>query len=242
MKDFQDQFSSSAATGCCDIVDSLIEDGIDIHQNHNLALNLAACNGHLNVVQRIVDKCMNDHIHDDNKEIFITTLSFAAQNGRLDIVKFLVSKGVNADKALSCASDMDNVDIVEFLLKEGYVDPNAINGEALKRASYAGNLDIVKILIEYGADLNAYGEDALKKAASSGEYYVVKYLFKQNVISIQKDDECLLDYMLYAAIEYSDIDFVNYICSQVNMRTMYKRNPIVKKYINYIKERVNSRI
>lgn len=64
-------------------------------------------------------------------------------------------------------------------LVEDGADIHSDNDCALQLASEAGHLDVVKYLVENGADIHAENERALKMASEEGHIDVVKYLVEK---------------------------------------------------------------
>jgi ankyrin repeat protein len=60
-----------------------------------------------------------------------------------------------------------------------FVDVNYDDDHAISRASAEGNLNIVKLLVSYGADIHVYDDEPLRNAASHGYIRVIKYLVSQ---------------------------------------------------------------
>ncbi len=113
----------------------------------------------------------------------MTPLMAASSYGDLAVVKALVEAGANVSAvngsestALGFASWPGHLEIVEYLLQN---DADNNRGMPLQQAASHGNLDVVKALVEAGADLNAIDEDggtALSWAADPGRFEVIKYL------------------------------------------------------------------
>jgi hypothetical protein len=76
-------------------------------------------------------------------------------------------------------------------LIESGADIHVDNGYALRYASYYGHLEIVKYLVEQGADIHAMDDDALRWASYYGHLEVVKYLVEQGVDIHVLNDETL---------------------------------------------------
>jgi uncharacterized protein len=111
----------------------------------------------------------------------------AVEMGNKEIVVLLVSSGANPSKSFSEDAPLmsavlsKNIELIELLLSEGaFVDPQACGSgrTPLIIASYYGWLEIVKILVNAGADVNylAEAEAALFCAASQGYIDVYEYL------------------------------------------------------------------
>jgi ankyrin repeat protein len=114
-------------------------------------------------------------------------LEAAVEKRNKEIVILLLSSGANPSESFSEDSPLmsavlsKNIDLIELLLSEGaFVDPQACGCDRtpLIIASYYGWLEIVKILVNAGADVNylAEGEGALFCAASQGHVDVYEYL------------------------------------------------------------------
>jgi ankyrin repeat protein len=161
--------------------------------------------GHFEAVKDLVQKGVDFRVGDD------FGLRYSAQNGHLEIVKFLVEKGVDVgsiNQALIHAQLYKHAKIIEYLesvidninnmknlknlfinackagqlelvkkLVEQGVDITTKNNWALRYGSRCGNLEIVKFLVESGADVRA-NDEPLRLAAENGHLEVVKYLLK----------------------------------------------------------------
>ncbi len=113
----------------------------------------------------------------------------AAYNGNNEIVKLLINRGGDVNltdeierTALMYASTGPFVNTVTTLLEAG-AEPNLIEKEenwtAAMMASAEGQLEVLKTLIAYGADLNMVdidGESSLDFASANGHTAVVEYI------------------------------------------------------------------
>ncbi|XP_053671203.1 ankyrin repeat domain-containing protein 50 [Anopheles nili] len=198
-----------ALNACKDPIDLEIED-----LNGQTALNIAARNGHQEIVKllltykqplrdgtgryRIIDV---NHADRDGW----TPLRSASWGGHTEVVKLLIETGVcaidRADKegrtALRAAAWSGNEDIVKILIEAG-ANVNSIDKQgrtSLIAASYMGHYDIVEILLENGADVNHTdldGRNALCVAAlcgSSGYSRVISTLLEYGANTDQTDNE-----------------------------------------------------
>ena len=73
-------------------IKDLIEQGADLHANHEGALRLAADFGHLEVVKYLLEQGANLNIFDD------WALRWAVRYGRLEVVKYLLEQGADSDR------------------------------------------------------------------------------------------------------------------------------------------------
>ena len=140
---------------------------------NNQALIYASKNGHLDVVEYLVDHGANLNVEDDN------SLQWASSKGHLKVVEYLVDHGANVnaqdDYALILASKNGHLDVVEYLVDHG-ANVNARDDYALRWASNNGHLDIVEYLVNHGANIHAYDDQALRWASKYGHVDVVNFL------------------------------------------------------------------
>ncbi|MCY1720003.1 ankyrin repeat domain-containing protein [Prolixibacteraceae bacterium Z1-6] len=146
----------------------------------------ASLDGNIQIVQNALDKGFDTNSVDENKR---TALMLAAYNGNTEIVKLLINQGAKVNStdeidrtALMYASTGPFVKTVITLLEAG-AEPNLIEKEenwtAAMMAAAEGQLDVLKTLIAYGADLDMVdvdGESSLDFASSNGHTAVVEYI------------------------------------------------------------------
>ncbi|CAO1431229.1 unnamed protein product [Diamesa tonsa] len=202
-----------ALRACKNPVDLEIED-----HNGQTALNIAARNGHLEIVKLLIDYNfpesdlasggagsgnLMDVNHADRDGW--TPLRSASWGGHTEVVKLLISNDGcaidRADKegrtALRAAAWSGNEDIVKILIAAG-ANVNSIDKQgrtSLIAASYMGHYDIVEILLDNQADVNHTdldGRNALCVAAlcgSSGYSKVISTLLEHGANTDQTDNE-----------------------------------------------------
>jgi uncharacterized protein len=121
----------AAASGDLGELKSAIDHGADVNfrgPGGFNALNAAARNGHLEIVQYLVEHGAS--IDQSDNQRHKTALLAASFQRHFDIVQYLVEKGAN-------------------------VNAQSINGfTPLHDAAYVGNLQIVQFLVEHGADVH----------------------------------------------------------------------------------------
>lgn len=198
-----------ALNACKDPIDLEIED-----LNGQTALNIAARNGHIEIVKLLLHykQPLNDgtgryrkiDVNHADRDGW-TPLRSASWGGHTDVVKLLIESGAcaidRADKegrtALRAAAWSGNEDIVKILIEAG-ANVNSIDKQgrtSLIAASYMGHYDIVEILLESGADVNHTdldGRNALCVAAlcgSSGYSKVISTLLEYGANTDQTDNE-----------------------------------------------------
>ena len=137
-----------------DVVRLLLKHGA----NYNEAMLWAVRNGGLDLLQHTIDLGADIHI---NKNL---ALIVAAQEGQLKIIKFLLEKGAdihaNNDDAFHWAVFRRHVDVIKFLLEKGAL----VNCDALEQAAYGGQVPILKMLLDAGADIHIENDCALYSA------------------------------------------------------------------------------
>jgi len=70
-------------------------------------------------------------------------------------------------------------------------DIHTVNNFALRYSAEHGHLDVVKYLVEQGADIHAYDDEALRGSACNGHLDVVKYLVELGADIHAYDDDAL---------------------------------------------------
>jgi ankyrin repeat protein len=162
-----------------------------IKQIEKEILFLAISQDNLNNVKNILEKGVDVNVILD-EEFKITGLMKAAGQGHLEIVKLLLEKkaDVNLFNELggcalhsACFGDTtQHLQIAEELIKHG-TDVNIVcgydNSTPLMNAAQYGNLDMVLLLIRFGADVyirNCYNQTAYNCALFSGHTRVAEKL------------------------------------------------------------------
>ena len=142
--DIGNDFIKVASIGDINQLQKYIDDGADVNfqedDEQNTALHVASTNGHLNIVNALINAGANVNLTNSDNE---TPLFIAVANDHLDIVNILIRTNAN-------------------------VNIRDVQGETpLSTAALLGELEVVKILLEAGADMNEKnnnGETALDLA------------------------------------------------------------------------------
>ncbi|KAK1468711.1 hypothetical protein CMEL01_00478 [Colletotrichum melonis] len=156
--------------------------------NGATALQVAALNGHTEVVVMLLSRGANLHATGGQNG---TALQAASLSGHEDVVEILLDKGADPNMRggylatpLQAAALKGHRDIVAVLLERG-ADCNVQGGKywtALQAASYRGHDAVVNILIGKGADLNTQGGQfgtALAAASTYDHKTIVQLLIKK---------------------------------------------------------------
>lgn len=142
--------------GFLDIVEFLIENGADPSVDNNMALITTCQLGHTEILKRLLCQDKVNPSACKNK-----ALNYAVESRKFENVKLLLDVGCNPngsrniddDNVVAIASLNKDIEIVQLLIDAGADVIN--NNQAIKRACYHGYTDIVKLLLENGADPSA---------------------------------------------------------------------------------------
>lgn len=167
----------SAIRGDVNTVKTLLDKGVDVNtrdMDGNTALDFAAGEGHLEVVKVLLDKGADVNVK--GKMLGFTPLMTATRHGHEEIVKILLDKGADVN-AISGAVTFS------WTSFDGSSSESGVRGgwTALIIAAQEGNADIVKVLLQKGADVNikdVNGDTALVWAEKNN-YNEIAQLFKQ---------------------------------------------------------------
>lgn len=190
----------AARVGNHDLVKRLLKQGVRAaSEKHHHPLGEAATGGTLNVVEELLLSGADINAHDAHTQ---TPLSAAAANGHIEIVRKLLDHGASKDfageywaPALHSAAYLGHTTIVEMLLThEPQADVHAPGakysnslyfGSVLHNACFSGNLQVVNMVLEKGADVNATGgtyEHPIQAAVRSGNPDVVELLLERGAL------------------------------------------------------------
>ena len=137
---------------------------LEIHKKKSNAVQIAAENGHLELVKYLL-----------TKKAYINSKAIrdAAKNGHLELVKFLKESNapINSD-AIMWAAINGHLNIVKFL-KES----NAPIDSSTTIHAFKNNIVIFKYLVDSGAPT----EGVIEKCAEYGYLDIVKYLVSMNI-------------------------------------------------------------
>ncbi len=143
-------------SGNIELVEWLVEQGANINQNKNL-LFYAALNGNLKLVQYLVKQGAD--IRKSNN-----VLQGAACSGNMELIQWLIEQGAddnsNEDSSiLAYAIDSHDVNVLRFFVEEKKINVNSSISSSyyrspLEHAVNTDDFDMVKYLVEHGADAN----------------------------------------------------------------------------------------
>lgn len=148
-----------------DAVTKLLESGVikDIGADCDWVLRFSIMNENWNMVLKLLEYGANVHANNDY------ALRFSAKNGRLDIMTALLKLGANVNvdegarfySALESSSENGHLPVVTALL-EADVDVHGDDDCALRLSVASQRFEIMKVLLEYGANLHCCNKAILK--------------------------------------------------------------------------------
>ena len=158
-------------------IDFLLRNSPDVNATNcygETALDCAAWAGLTNAVQALLSHGANINADDKTEE---SPLNNAALALHKDVAQILLDNGANPnadpwDSPLSYVAGSTNpaaVPIARLLLNHG-ADPNAyssLGGTPLTDAVFAGNIDMVKVLLAYGANVTSVTEPQYERGGIS---------------------------------------------------------------------------
>lgn len=182
----------AAILGNNDKVDSLLSSGQIPGDDEKKVLFYTAAFGNVKNLKILSGKGISTNLKDDDGN---SLLAVAAKSGNTDMMQYLISSQMDLEAencqsctALEAAVINDQYNSVKVLLSKGAkipLRPTAYNSDALSNASKNGDLNMVKLLIEYG-----YPKENTNMAMCIASQYnqteILKYLLS---IGINPDSE-----------------------------------------------------
>ncbi|KAF2768852.1 ankyrin [Teratosphaeria nubilosa] len=187
MAEYSNALNAAASSGNRTLVSSLLDQGAQIDGDHGYSLQLAASEGHVDVVDLLLEHgaLVNKHV-DSNEDVGFfsgTALQAACENSRVETVRTLINHGADPNLGggalsypITAATQKSQLEILTVLLDAPGIDGNVRGGEEhytpLINAAAHISADAVKLLLMKGADVNAQtsgGDTALIMAAARGD-------------------------------------------------------------------------
>lgn len=192
---------------------SLVESGVDIHFNDDLALFCAIDRVSIAFIKYLVSLGVNPSVHGE------FALRQAGACGFLELFELFWSlcpeEHEKAYSYLDLVVVNDKVEILEFLHNKGY-DIHNNNGYLLNFASSFGSIKSIKYLVKNGLNIHENDDKALITASFCGEYESVVCLvklgadisaqdFKAIKVAKEKGHKEILDYFSDIAFSYKKV-------------------------------------
>ena len=188
-----DVLAIASSNGNIDMLKFILDNGYPLDNSHVFTAMLEAIsNKHTNVLQYfLVNKKISPHIEYMDDDL----LSEACLWGNIETVKYLVEHGADVNgvkikgRPLYYAAQKRKTEIAAYLLEKGadakvigvYSDGSKVDS-ILVEAIRSGSFDIVKLLVEHGADLTFKDMDKEGKeidVADSHSKNILDYLIKK---------------------------------------------------------------
>ncbi len=195
-KDLNSKLFYAVEQGNIDEVKELVKNGANIYTREasgKKPIHIAAKKGYKNIVEFFLNEGIS--INDTNQSGW-TSLHYAAFSGELEVAKLLVAKGANvrAENAYGqkpidlthYGKDDGYKGVMELLLDKGEGKVNDTDEDGCTLLRYAviiGNLEVIKFLIDKGANIHAKdnkGRTPLDLAREGGNTEVVNMLSNIN--------------------------------------------------------------
>ncbi len=162
-----------------EIVKIIIENhNINIHDNEEYLLRLAAQHGITDIVQYLHELGADIHVY------YEEALRFAAKNGHLETVKFLSKIGADIsaqnDYAVRFAAANGHTIVVRYLHEHG-ANIRAKNDYGLKQAIAEMHVNTIIYLIKNGAYVRKISDNKIKKLIKTGNRELIELLPKELV-------------------------------------------------------------
>ncbi|KAK6534041.1 hypothetical protein TWF281_005380 [Arthrobotrys megalospora] len=195
----------ASAFGYTGVVTMLLAKGAEVfvspwtqrdRQHGRTAVRPAAKNGHLSVLKLLFEHRENGLLiqepqgWEDNRGI---CLYEAIANRHEDIVEYIMDPTAEdrlgqiyaKSTVVQVAIRTENLSMVQLILKKRTIVDDTRRTWELHSALGKGNLDILKLIINDGADINARsekGETALHIATKRGDNHIVEFLLKHGAV------------------------------------------------------------
>jgi ankyrin repeat protein len=144
----------------------------------------ASREGNLEKVKECIERGANIHTKVD-------ALYSSAYNGQLEVLKCLIDKGAIDVGILLPASDRGHLEVVRFLLETYKSIYKKHIDFALIYSALSDNYDLIKYLIEQGANINANDNEALEYASKFHKVGVVLYLLNYGANPLEDKKEMM---------------------------------------------------
>jgi len=208
----------------------------------------AASSGNLSKVKQLL-KTGRGSVNEANSA-GSTPLIYAASNGNLNVARYLLKKGADPNK---CARDnmcplwytvkYGSYDLTALLIKSGAnpkVNPeiNALVHPALKSAAGRGNLDIVKLLVDNGAEVDYQGppwnSTALAMAVRLGKVNTSKYLLEKGASIREVTEKIYYDGETAMEIALREdrkpiVEFIEIYLKQISYKPKYSFDALIER-------------
>lgn len=137
-------------------------------------------------------------------------LSQAVKAGDAAKTRELLEKGAKLREFAYVSGEMEATEKApKRMLNDAYTDDNYI---AVTQAAKLGHLEVLKVLVEYGADVNEDHAEGLRWAAALGHMSVIEFLISKGAdVNATDPDDYNFQSPLSAAAEYRQMEALCYL-------------------------------
>lgn len=211
-----------------------IEENDDVNYENGKPLEEAILKRDLDIITFLIE---------GGAKVYCNNLDYASGKGFLDVIRILsnyISIKDFGQSTLGFAINNNHLDVVEYLIQiiQKYKQP--VLNHHFKFVSSLGLVEMVGLLIKYGADVHVDDDFPIRNAAINGRVEIVNYLDKHGA-----DIHAMNDYALRYASNNSHFDVVRFIISTakndlefykyVNIAIIWASEEYKEKLISYIK-------
>ncbi len=193
-------------------------------KNANDIYDVGLKKGYVGLVKYLLDHKLVDINMYQIPHYHLEPINTAINNNHIDLVKLLLNYGADKYIALYIASDKNKIEIIKYLL-ENYTYGKEDLSEALQFATHNKDIDIINLLILYGAN----PESSVISAIHSDDINILKYIlsFTNDIpndaiaiaLGLRKYD------MLKLLLKYTDINI------EINNNNIEDIEPLLLPYI-----------
>jgi ankyrin repeat protein len=217
MDDGRTTIHVAAENGHNDIITYLISQGVVVNArtiDGATAIHFAALRGHNDTITHLITQKadINAKMHDGR-----TALHIALQNGKIDTAIFLISNGADFNISyqelplIAWAAKNGEMALLNSLVKKHVnIDTKDYKGNtALFWAAFYNKPDVVRYLIDEGADVKLKGGQLMVWAALNGYHDIVDKLLDKGLEIDTPNDKGWT--ALSVAIKYGKLDVIKYL-------------------------------
>lgn len=203
------------------LLNKLINVGVDISNHVSEICDIASCVDDLDMILKIEFMGYNVHLND--------VFKIAIRNSSTNIAKFLYDNGmhISSEMILPYIADM-NTNMIKWLIQFTYLDKydEIINNMLINRHVLKYDIDIVKQLIDLGANVTSYNNYAISYATTLWNIPLVKLLIEANA-----DINIAMMYASYQSENYEMFDWLIQLGADVNIALKYAALNYVDEFV-----------
>jgi ankyrin repeat protein len=131
-----------------------------------------------NLINRGVDFTVNNN----------SILKVASQMGKIRIIRLLLKHGADANVSIRWAVQMGHIEVIRLLLEHGVnTSVKDLSFKIMSYAPYDNYIDIMRLLLKYGADSEHHRDYIIQEASKNGNIEVVRLFLEYGIGSIFKN-------------------------------------------------------